>query len=291
MQDVTNMNRIATIGFFDGVHRGHRFLIDHLLFEAQKYGLQPLIVTFMQHPREVLQSDYVPQLLTSTEQRLALLQSISPVEAYNFAEIKDLTAEQFMRRLHNEKGVKMLLMGYDHLFGSDCLKHIQDYRKAGEKAGVKVVQLPEYVDGEWHISSTEIRQALQNGNILVANELLGRPYSISGIVIEGNHIGHSIGFPTANIRPDTPHQLLPKCGVYAVTLAPPYSMHPAICNIGSNPTVGNNEITIEVHIPSIDADLYGKCLTIHFERFLREEHKFDSLLDLRHQILVDLSRL
>lgn len=224
-----------------------------------------------------------------------MLESIAPVVAFDFAAIRKLTAEQFMRRLYDEYDVRVLLMGYDHAFGSDRLRHPQDYVRLGERIGIEVLAAHEFVDGEWHISSTEIRQALLTGNILVANELLGYPYSLSGIVTEGNHIGRTIGFPTANILPDSPYKLLPKSGVYAVYLQSPISnlQFPtlAIANVGTNPTIGNTSVTIEVHIPDFHADLYGQRLTISFVRFLRNEHKFSSLSALRNQIRTDLSKL
>lgn len=287
------MDRIATIGFFDGVHRGHRFLFEQLCYEAQARGLEPLVVTFRQHPREVLQSDYVPQLLTTLDERLSLLQSQTPeVLVLDFQDIQTLTAEEFMLRLRDEHGVRVLLMGYDHMFGSDRLRHTTDYVRIGQRIGIEVLSIREYVDGEWHISSTEIRQALQNGNILIANELLGYPYSLTGVVVEGNRIGRTIGFPTANIRPNDPNKIIPKTGVYTGQVTLDHSpLVPSIINIGTNPTVGNTEQTIEVHIPNLDADLYGQRLTILFTRFLREERKFDSLLALREQIQTDLSEL
>ena len=147
---------------------------------------------------------------------------------------------------------------------------------------------------EWHISSTEIRQALLCGNILVANDLLGRPYTLTGIVSHGNGIGRTIGFPTANIVPSDPHQIIPAAGVYEVQII----NHPsaiinqkALCNIGTNPTVGNNKTTIEVHIPHWNGDLYGHQLSLEFVRRIREENKFESLDALREQIQEDLNSL
>ncbi|MBO4454049.1 MAG: riboflavin biosynthesis protein RibF [Paludibacteraceae bacterium] len=289
--------KIATIGFFDGVHKGHRYLIDQLHQIAQQRGLSPLVVTFRQHPRAVLQSDYVPQLLTTLDERLSLLQSQTPeVLVLDFQDIQTLTAEEFMLRLRDEQDVRVLLMGYDHMFGSDRLRHTADYVRIGQRIGMEVVSIREFVDGEWHISSTEIRQALQNGNILVANELLGYPYSLTGVVVEGNRLGRTIGFPTANIRPDDPHKIIPKSGVYTgqVAFPQPSTLDPqpsSIINIGTNPTVGNTEQTIEVHIPGLSADIYGQRLTVSFLSFIRDERKFDSLNALRRQIETDLSRL
>ena len=226
------MRKIATIGFFDGVHTGHQYLFDQLHLEAEKRGLEPLIITFAEHPRKTLQSDYVPQLLTSLNERKELLMAYGQVEILPFASIQSLTAAEFMQRLHDEYEVSVLLMGYDHHFGSDRLKHPQDYRRIGEQCGVEVKTMNEFVAGEWHVSSTEIRQALQTGNIAVANELLGRPYSLSGTVIHGKAIGRQIGFPTANIQPSDPQKIIPRAGVYAARVnTPTMDSAPAFVNI------------------------------------------------------------
>ena len=174
------MQRIATIGFFDGVHKGHQFLFARLRELANERGLAPLIVTFDTHPRTVLDSDYIPQLLTSREEREKQLSEYGEVLMLPFAEVQPLTALEFMTRLHDEYSVTTLLMGYDHRFGSDRLKHPQDYRRVGEQCGVEVLTLNEYVENEWHVSSTEIRLALENGNIVMANDLLGYPYALRG---------------------------------------------------------------------------------------------------------------
>ena len=287
------MGKIATIGFFDGVHRGHKYLFEHLRQEAARRGLKSLIVTFDRHPRSVLQTDYVPRLLTTLPEREAMLsQEADEVLVLPFEQIHQLTASGFLQHLHAEHGVEVLLMGYDHQFGSDRLRHPQDYRKAGEENGVEVVSLGEFIDGEWHVSSTEIRQALESGNIAMTNELLGHPYEMSGIVVHGNGIGRGIGFPTANIQPESPEKIVPKNGVYAVSI-PTYCLGytNGILNIGTNPTVGNSERTIELHIPGFHGDLYGERLTIRFERFIREEKKFNSLDELKQQIQEDVSRL
>lgn len=281
--------RIATIGFFDGVHKGHCYLFEHLQEEAAKRELEPLIVSFYEHPRAALQSDYIPQLLSTVGERKALLSAFGKVLILPFADIMTLTAAEFIQYLKEQYQVEAIVMGYDHRFGSDRLKHPQEYRLAGIPYGVEVITLGEFIDGEWHVSSTEIRMALENGNIAVANELLGRPYSISGKVVKGNAIGRNIGFPTANIAPDDPHKIIPKCGVYAARVdTPTMDSAPAFVNIGNNPTIGNKDMTIEVHIPSFKGDLYGQHLEIHFERYIREERQFDSLEDLREQIKADI---
>lgn len=283
------MKRIATIGFFDGVHKGHCFLFEHLQSIAKERGLEPLIVTFAEHPRSALQADYMPRLLTTPDERKGLLRHYGEVLFLPFADIQPLTAAEFMTRLHEEYNVSVLLMGYDHRFGSDRLKHPHEYRHAGEQCGIEVLTMGEYTEGEWHVSSTEIRSALETGNIAMANELLGRPYSLSGTVVHGNGIGRRLGFPTANIQPDYAEKIVPKTGVYAVQVRTSlFDWRPAMLNIGTNPTVGNTRQTIEVHIPAFEGDLYGEHMEIRFTRFIREEKHFDSLSDLREQIATDV---
>ena len=273
---------IATIGFFDGVHKGHQFLFEHLQSLASERGLQPLIVTFAEHPRTVLDSDYIPRLLSSLEEREKQLSQYGEVVVLSFADIQPLTAAEFMTRLRDEYHVTTLLMGYDHRFGSDRLKHPQDYRRVGEQCGIEVLTMNEYVEGEWHVSSTEIRAALENGNIAVANELLGHPYTLRGQVVHGKAIGRTLGFPTANIAPMDPLKIIPKAGVYvALVNTPTMDNAPAFVNI-------NKQGLIEAHIPSFKGDLYDQILKIRFLRFLREEKHFDSLEELREQIKADI---
>ena len=279
------MRRIATIGFFDGAHKGHQFLFEHLRQEADQRGLTPLIVTFRQHPRVLLQSDYVPQLLTTAEERLALLGTYGEVLMLPFEEIQSLTAAEFMTLLRDRYEVSVLLMGYDHRFGADRLHRPQDYRRIGEALGIEVLTMSEYVEGELHVSSTEIRLALENGNIAVANELLGRPYSLSGTVVHGKAFGRTIGFPTANIQPTDPHKIIPKTGVYMARMdTPTMDNAPAFVNI-------DPQGIIEAHIPSYKGDLYGRLMEIRFERFIRDERRFDSAEALRRQIKDDIDNI
>ena len=276
------MKCIATIGFFDGVHRGHQFLFEHLRTMAEERDLTPLIVTFEQHPRAVLDADYQPRLLTSLEERKAQLSKYGEVLVLPFEQIQPLTAAEFMTWLKEEHEVTTLLMGYDHRFGSDRLKRPQDYRRIGEQCGVEVITLSEYVEGEWHVSSTEIRAALENGNIAVANELLGRPYTLRGRVVHGKGIGRTLGFPTANIEPIDALKVIPKAGVYVALINTPLMDDaPAFVNI-------DRQGIIEAHIPSFKGDLYEQILKLRFVRFLREERHFTSLEDLKNQIKADI---
>ena len=275
------MGRIATIGFFDGVHKGHRYLFKQLNEEAAARGLKPLIVTFEEHPRTVLQSDYIPKLLSTKEERKALLSAYGEVVMLRFSTIRDLTAEQFMIRLKEEYGVEVLLMGYDHRFGSDGLRNSEDYCRVGAKQGIEVLRMEEYQDGTQHVSSTEIRTALEKGDVERAKELLGRPYALFGKVVHGKGLGRTIGFPTANIEPEEPNKIIPMAGVYAVEVTGYGLQVTGICNVDSKGT-------IEVHILDYKGDLYDQPLEIQFERFIREERQFHSLDELQQQIKADV---
>lgn len=278
------MDRIATIGFFDGVHKGHKFLFRHLDRLARERALTPFIVTFEQHPRAALQADYIPALLTTPSERKALLSAYGEVLMLPFETVQTMTAEAFMTLLRDTYDVRVLLMGYDHRFGSDRLRRPQDYRRIGEALGVEVITLSEYVEGEWHVSSTEIRKALESGNIAVANDLLGRAYSISGSVVHGKGLGHKIGFPTANIAPDDAQQIIPKAGVYAGRLKTESGTWQAFINI-------DEKGIIEAYLPAFEGDLYGEKATLFLERFLREERHFENVEALKEQIKADVDNI
>ena len=224
-------------------------------------------------------------MLSSREERQELLERYGEVLMLPFEEIHAFTAQEFMTLLHDRYDVRVLVMGYDHRFGSDRLHRPQDYRRAGEACGVEVITLGEFVDGEYHVSSTEIRSALENGNIVMANELLGRPYTIIGEVVHGKGVGRTIGFPTANIRPLSPEKITPKSGVYMATVTTPVRDDaPSFVNIDKNGL-------IEVYIPSFKGDLYGAQLKIRFVRFIRDEKHFESLQELQAQIKDDVDSI
>ncbi len=291
------MSRIATIGFFDGVHLGHRYVFDCLLNTAKQQHLLPLIVTFRQHPREVLQDGYVPQLLTTLQERKALLDTFAETLVLDFNDVCMLTAEQFMIFLRDTYDVHTILMGYDHRFGCDRLPTHQDYIQVGEKNGIQVIVLPQYMpqvasagDGlPQHVSSTEIRTLLQKGDITAANDLLGYPYTLTGTVVHGNGIGRQLGFPTANISlPDT-HKLVPREGVYKAEACLLNQTYKAVLNIGCNPTVGNSERTIEVHIIGYQNDLYDRQVQVRLLARLRNERRFENTNALALQINQDIA--
>ncbi len=291
------MARIATIGFFDGVHKGHRYLFKQLNEEAAARGLKPLIVTFEEHPRTVLQSDYIPKLLSTKEERKALLSAYGEVVMLRFSTIRDLTAEQFMIRLKEEYGVEVLLMGYDHRFGSDGLRNPEDYRRVGSKQGIEVLRMEEYQDGTQHVSSTEIRTALEKGDVERAKELLGRPYALFGKVVHGKGLGRTIGFPTANIEPEEPNKIIPMAGVYEVKVKGERLKDEGVNELANERVSGlgvrgmcniDAKGTIEVHLLGYKGNLYGQNLTIQFMQFIRKERQFHSLDELQQQIKADV---
>lgn len=283
---------VATIGFFDGVHIGHQYLLATLRSLAVEQAMKSAVITFGEHPLRVLQAESKP-LLTTTNERLNLLkqQQLDEIFCFNFDVIKDFTAAEFLRILHDRCGVKVLLMGYDHRFGADSPLTHEQYTKAATEASVKLVWSDEYRVQGSHISSTQIRNLLAQTNIAEANRLLGYSYSLTGEVVHGNKIGRKLGFPTANISVSA-DKLIPHDGVYAVDVhTEDNRSYKGILNIGLRPTIGTNQHVLEVHILDCDTNLYGQKLTICFRRFIRLERKFDTLEQLQQQITEDLSHL
>ena len=283
------MPKIATIGFFDGVHRGHRFLFAQLQEHAKLLHLSPVIYTFSEHPKQLL-TGQSPAMLTTNAERETLLRAYGEVCFLDFSAVQHLTAEQFMCYLHDEQDVDALLIGYDHHFGSDRLKGFAEYEKIARTIGLHVERAHECLVDSLPVSSSRIRKLLAAAQIDQVNRLLGYTYSISGVVEHGNAIGTKLGFPTANIRLNSAKQL-PASGVYSVLAQVNGVEYKALANIGTNPTVGNDHLSLEVHLLEFQGDLYDQPLTISFLSFLREEKKFDSLEELKNQITADISHI
>ncbi len=280
------MGRIATIGFFDGVHLGHQYVLQQLVALSHSRHEQSLVVTFRQHPRQVLETATSLQLLTTPTEREARLRAngVEEVAMLNFPTIQQLTAHAFMEYLHHEWQVDTLLLGYDHRFGSDCLTSFHDYEQIGNEVGITILPLQEFQDAGQHVSSTAIRKALLAGEIEKANHLLGYTYTLTGTVVAGRQIGREIGFPTANIML-TADKLIPKYGVWVVDVE---GLGIGLLNIGSNPTVGGTNISIEVHILHYTGNLYNQALQLHLLHYIREEQKFATLTELKQQIEQDI---
>ena len=281
----------AAVGTFDGLHRGHNAVLASLREEAAKHGLKPVVFTFDRHPLELIDPSRAPKALLTPERKIELLKAagVEPVVLPFDESLRGTTAADWMERLHRDYGVKLLTVGYDNTFGSDGAEmSVGDYRRLGAKHGIVVVSAP-FVEG---VSSSAIRRSVSAGEVEKAAQMLGYPYRLEGIVVEGNHIGRTIGFPTANIEPDR-RLVSPAHGVYAATaILPDGERHPALLNIGLRPTVGQNEKpTYEAHIPDWNGDLYGLPLAVELIRRLRDERSFGSLEELRIQLEKDLDAL
>lgn len=282
----------ATIGFFDGVHRGHQFMIDSLTTMAHAQGRLSLVITFDRHPRQVVHADYVPQLITTTDEKLQLLDTTTAdrIEMLHFdAQMAQLSAYEFMRQvLHEKYGVAMLLTGYDNRFGHNRAEGFADYVRYGEEMGMEVLQnTPIDIDG-MRVSSSLIRRLIVEGNITEANNCLGHPYSITGSVAHGFQEGRRIGFPTANIVPESAEKLVPGNGVYATRVSVEGGeWMPAMLNIGTNPTFQRQQTTIEAHIIGFEGDIYGRKVRVEFGRKLRDEQRFESVEALQKQLEAD----
>ena len=279
--------KAAAIGTFDGVHRGHQTVLDHLKSIAVKRNLDAMAITFSSHPLSVINPKKCPEYINSLEEKTLLLENsgVSTLVLEFNTQLQNTTAREWLKRLNDEFNVEVLLIGYDTSFGSDCKSlTLDDYIQLGKDTGVEIMLAPYLPD----TSSSAIRQAIRSGEIENANRMLGRPYSIEGTVVEGNRLGRTIGFPTANLLP-AHNRLLPKDGVYEgeVTL-PDGNTLPSMINIGKRPTVNNGtDRLIEIHILGWKGDLYHKKLTVKFFHRLRDEKKFESLQDLKIQIQRD----
>ena len=289
---------IATIGFFDGVHIGHCHLINMLKKVARERGVESCVITFDRHPRQVVQSEWCPEMLTTLEEKTQLLEAtgIDRCEVLHFdREMANQSAHDFMLHTLNEKmGVSILVTGYDNRFGHNRSEGFEDYVRYGKEIGIEVIKGEELTDGSNNVSSSSIRRMLKEGRIEDATRCLGREYQLTGTVVGGEHIGRTIGFPTANIRPDDSSKLIPANGVYAVDVwsqAGDINRERAMLNIGTRPTFNGTATTIEVHIPHFAGNLYGSTLSIAFLRKIREERKFDSPEALVEQLNKDLNNI
>lgn len=285
---------VGTIGFFDGVHLGHRYLLNQVKEEAKRLNLPSAVVTFPVHPRKVLQKDYQPALLCRYEEKIEQLQTTGIDYCITLpftTDIAEMTAQEFMQQvLKQDIGIHTLIVGYDHRFGHNREDGFQEYVKYGNELGMNVIEARELqVDGE-NVSSTKIRRLLKNGEIEKANSLLTYNYTLSGKIVEGYRVGRTIGFPTANIKSWERYKVIPKLGVYAVLVHIRDIIYEGMLYIGTRPTLHDDpEISVEVNIFNFNADLYDQSLTVEFIDFIREDKKFDRMEELIDQIHNDKS--
>ena len=286
---------VVATGFFDGVHLGHRLVIEQLVQAAAVRGDESMVVTFWPHPRNVLQKEARSlRLLTTLQEKKDILLSmgVDHVEILPFTrDFSDMTTEDYLRMLMERFGAKTVLIGYDNRMGSDADGADQVARKA-ETLGLEVLRT-DMVPSEhgYAVSSTKIRERLEEGDVQAASEMLGYEYTLHGVVIAGNRLGRTIGFPTANMQVYEPLKLVPGNGVYFVKVETLGRNLFGMCNIGCRPTVGvGNARTIETNIFGFDEDIYGLDMKVTFVQKIRDEIKFDSLDALRHQLETDRDR-
>jgi len=293
-EPVSIKNPVATIGIFDGVHAGHRFILDHLKEQARKYRGESVVVTLWPHPRIVLDKDvHHFKLLHSRDEKIRELEKsgIDHLVIIPFdKQTASLTACEFTQEyLVDLLGVKALLVGYDNKFGQDRRGDPEGLALCAEKNAFSIEKLPEFRSEHGKVSSTAIRDAVLGGDLETVGKMLDYHYYLSGNIVEGNHIGRKMGFPTANIHPTDPNKLIPMNGVYAIRAELTGKLLGGMLNIGFRPTIDSASAvkTIEAHLFDISGDFYGEQIMIHFIRRVRDEMRFRGLEELRAQLEKD----
>lgn len=283
---------VATIGMFDGVHLGHQTLLMALKRVAGDRRLRTLVVTFRQHPQQVLKPGTDLRMITTVDDKLTLLDA----SGIDYCLLLDFTPElaahesiDFMRLLHDRFGVSALITGYNHHFGHNRNETFLDYVAGGKQVGLEVLKAPEYLGKYAPVSSSIIRKLIASGKVDDARRCMGRPYRLEGTVVQGFHNGRGIGFPTANLGKTDPTVILPHNGAYAVMVNLENGRRlKGMVNVGVRPTLHNGpQLTVEVNIFDFDADIYGQRLSLDFIRFLRLEYKLGSIEELRQQLTRD----
>lgn len=291
-EELNGQSVVATIGFFDGVHQGHRFLIEEVKKQGIKNGLPSAVITFPQHPRVVLQKDYQPKLLNSFGEKMEHLSEtgIDYCIIIDFTlEFSRLTAKEFLQEiLAGNWLVKILLTGYDHCFGYNREEGFEQYFLYGKECGMNVIKADPYAEKQFVVSSSGIRRELAQGNVEQASRYLTYPYQITGKIINGRKVGRKLGFPTANIRMKEPFKEIPAMGVYAVKVSREGRCHNGMLYIGSRPTLNDGgAVSMEVNLFDFNEDLYNNELTVSFFYYIRKDIKFESLEALREQLEKD----
>jgi riboflavin kinase/FMN adenylyltransferase len=286
-------NPVLTIGTFDGVHIGHKKIIDQLNEEATKIGGESVLFTFFPHPRMVIfPESHGLKLIQTQEEKLEKLKEMCLqnviVFPFNF-EFSRLTALEFVRdMLVNQLHVKKLVIGYDHQFGKNREGSIHFLRDVAETYEFEVIEIPAQDIAAVYVSSTKIREALLTGDIEKANDYLGAPFELIGKVVKGKQLGRTIGFPTANLKLANELKIIPQNGVYAVKVFYQENCFEGMMNIGIRPTIeSENDTTIEVHIFDFDQTIYGESLRVELSKKTRDEQKFNGIEALKNQLKLD----
>ena len=282
---------IITIGTFDGVHLGHQKILKKLNIEAENNGLESSVLTFFPHPRTVLNPNSSLKLINTIEERISLFKKskIDNLIVHPFTkEFSELDSEDYVKNiLVDQLKAKIVLIGYDHKFGKNRTADINNLKEYGIKYNFEVIEIKAEEINDITISSTKIRNSIEEGDIQLTNSYLGYEFSFFGKVVKGNSIGKTLGFPTANIKIGTDLKLIPKNGVYLISTIINQKIIFGMMNIGIKPTTNENTKSIEVNLFDFNQDLYDTNITIYIKQFLREEIKFDSLNELKLQIEKD----
>lgn len=282
---------IVTLGTFDGVHQGHKYLLDKLINSSKALDCPTVVLTFFPHPRMVLQPDADVKMLNTIAEKATLLEEsgIDNLIIHPFSkEFSRLTAEDFVKDiLVTRLNAAKIIIGHDHRFGRNRTANTQDLIRMGREFGFEVEQITPLDVEDITVSSTKIRHALTNGDLTTANNYLGYPYFITGTVVTGKQLGRTIGYPTANIVITEEYKLVPAQGVYAVSSVINGNTVYGMMNIGTRPTVGGTTQTIEVNFFDLDANLYDSELKISLHQRIRSEQKFDGLDALKAQLAKD----
>ena len=283
---------VATIGFFDGVHRGHRFLIEQVRDVAAERGLCSSVVTFPVHPYKVMHPEFSPELLTTCDEKISLLDEtgLDYCVMLNFTtDLAKLSAREFMTLLKERYNIRALVIGYDHRFGHNRSEGFDDYVRHGKELGIEVLLARAYIyNDEAAVSSSVIRQLLLSGNVSEAAKYLGYEFFLDGTVVNGHRIGRKLGFPTANIQVSETDKLIPSDGIYAVRVKVRGELYKGMLSIGYRPTVNNGtDRSIEVNIFHFDSDIYGEAIRVYFVCYTRPELKFDTIEELTEQLHED----
>jgi riboflavin kinase/FMN adenylyltransferase len=289
----TTKKTILTLGTFDGVHIGHQKILEKLIDNTINEKYESLVLTFFPHPRMVLQEKSEIKLLNTIEEKIQLLETIGiqnlvihPFDAL----FSQLTAEEFVQTvLVDQFDIHKIIIGHDHRFGRNRTANIDDLIGFGEKYGFEVEQISVQEINDLSVSSTKIRKAILEGNMPLANEYLGYDYFLSGIIFKGKQLGRTIGFPTANLKIKEDYKLIPLNGVYVVKSTINQKTVFGMMNIGFNPTVSGEQLSIEIHFFDFDADLYDQKITVSILTYMRPEQKFDSVALLTEQLEKDKS--
>ena len=288
---------VATIGSFDGVHLGHKAMLEETRNIAASAGLPLMAITFARHPRLLFDGNCEPFILTGNSEKAALLAEagVDIVVELDFDTLMaGMCAERFMKEiLVGRLGVKVLAIGYDHRFGKPCEgEGFDSYVEYGSSMGVEVMKLSSFSIDGITISSSFVRRALAAGDIPLAYKALGHSLVLEGTVVHGAAVGRGMGFPTANVIPVEEMMILPADGVYEVNASVGGACHKGVMNIGVKPTIDNNGLrTIEVHMLDFSGDIYGERIRIELVRRLRDEQQFVSMDALRSQIEKDVARV